>query len=202
MSSRRRHLNLSRRGGAGGVIYYERWLDGERVKFSTGTSDWTEAAAVRDLYESRRGQRRAGEDSTRPASTPPAKWHTGVYFIRSHDEVKIGVSRRNVVQRVAGLVSYLGGGARVLGYLPGETPRREREIHRLWGSIRVRGEWFRASEDLLNWVGSLQDLQPVPGFKNDWWGGMVPRERRPAELGGVVAPAAWVARLPLVRQGA
>lgn len=31
------------------MIYYERWTNGERVRFSTGVDDWSEAAAVRDL---------------------------------------------------------------------------------------------------------------------------------------------------------
>lgn len=43
--------NLSARGG---VIYYESEAGGERVKFSTKTADWNEAAAVRDLWLLRR----------------------------------------------------------------------------------------------------------------------------------------------------
>ncbi len=38
-----------------GVIYYESLRDGRRIKLSTKTDDWTEAAAFRDLYESRMG---------------------------------------------------------------------------------------------------------------------------------------------------
>lgn len=43
--------NLSARAG---VIYYESEAGGERVKFSTKTADWNEAAAVRDLWLLRR----------------------------------------------------------------------------------------------------------------------------------------------------
>ncbi len=36
------------------MIYYDRIVKGRRVSFSTRTSDWNEAAAVRDLYEEKR----------------------------------------------------------------------------------------------------------------------------------------------------
>ena len=48
----RKYRNLVSRGA---VIYYERVTDGRRIRFSTETSDWDQAAAVRDLYEERRG---------------------------------------------------------------------------------------------------------------------------------------------------
>ena len=37
------------------MIYYERKVDGRRIRFSTATSDWSEAVSVRDLYEKRKG---------------------------------------------------------------------------------------------------------------------------------------------------
>jgi len=48
-----KYRNLHARGAS---IYYERVIDGERIKFSCMTSDWAEAAAVRDLYELRRSE--------------------------------------------------------------------------------------------------------------------------------------------------
>ena len=39
----------------GGVIYYQREINGERVRFSCETGDWNAAAGVRDLYEQRKG---------------------------------------------------------------------------------------------------------------------------------------------------
>ena len=47
----KKYRNLVARGG---VIYYEKVFDGERVRFSCQTDDWAKAAAVRDLYEQRR----------------------------------------------------------------------------------------------------------------------------------------------------
>ncbi|MHC4224916.1 MAG: hypothetical protein ACYSUN_13060, partial [Planctomycetota bacterium] len=48
----KKHRNLTLRGG---VIYYERLVNGRRYRISTMTFDWTEAASVRDLYEQRKG---------------------------------------------------------------------------------------------------------------------------------------------------
>ncbi|MCH8083366.1 MAG: site-specific integrase [Myxococcales bacterium] len=47
-----KYRNLTARSG---VIYYERKVDCRRIRFSTATADWNEAASVRDLYERRKG---------------------------------------------------------------------------------------------------------------------------------------------------
>ncbi len=44
----RKYRNLTARGG---VIYYERLVTGRRIRISTKTADWDEAASFRDLYE-------------------------------------------------------------------------------------------------------------------------------------------------------
>jgi len=51
MKSKPDRKNLTKRGG---VIYYQRVVDGRRLRFSCETGDWEEAARVRDLYEARR----------------------------------------------------------------------------------------------------------------------------------------------------
>jgi len=52
-----KYRNLSARGDS---IYYERVWKGRRTCFSTKTNDWDEAAAVRDLWEERKGIGRLG----------------------------------------------------------------------------------------------------------------------------------------------
>lgn len=41
--------------GRGGAIYYQRVVNLTRVRFSCETTDWDEAATVRDVYEQRKG---------------------------------------------------------------------------------------------------------------------------------------------------
>ena len=50
------YKNLS---GRNGVVYYEKWTDGIRDRFSCQTSDWDEAALTRDLYLLRQAEERA-----------------------------------------------------------------------------------------------------------------------------------------------
>jgi integrase len=52
--SGQKYRNLYARAGSCS-IYYQRHVDDLRVRFSTMTDDWDQAAAVRDLYERRRG---------------------------------------------------------------------------------------------------------------------------------------------------
>jgi integrase len=47
-----KYRNLFARGG---VIYYQREVRGARIRFSCDTAEWDVAAAVRDLYEQRKG---------------------------------------------------------------------------------------------------------------------------------------------------
>ena len=47
-----KYRNLYARSGA---IYYQRVVNGRRVRFSCETADWSEAARVRDLFEARKG---------------------------------------------------------------------------------------------------------------------------------------------------
>ncbi len=52
MSKKRDDRNLTKRGG---VYYYQRVVNGRRVRFSCETGDLSVAAQVRDLYEARKG---------------------------------------------------------------------------------------------------------------------------------------------------
>jgi hypothetical protein len=56
----------------GEAIYYERVLDGKRVKFSTQTADWEKAVETRDRYEQRRLEREASEACPRSATSRSA----------------------------------------------------------------------------------------------------------------------------------
>jgi len=60
-----RNRHLTKRGG---IYYYERLVDGRRVRHSTKTGDLAEARDWRALYEQRRAERQAGEERP-PAPT-------------------------------------------------------------------------------------------------------------------------------------
>ena len=60
----RKYRNLYRRDG--GVIYYERVVSGRRIRLSCETTDWDEAASVRDLYEQKKQLGKGGIAHTEP----------------------------------------------------------------------------------------------------------------------------------------
>lgn len=83
---------------------------------------------------------------------------SSVYFIRCKATgfVKIGISR-NPWKRLSKMQSDCPGELEILGCEPGGVVR-ECELHLRFAAERVRGEWFRASSDLLAYARSL----PVP----------------------------------------
>src|SRR5262249_43717733 len=119
-----RYRNLFARGA---TIYYERELRGQRIKFSCETNDWSAAAAVRDLYEQRKG---IGRLPIPVLDTPRLAEFTARYL--DEDTQHLAATKR----RDRGI--YLKPGGRVLGML-GE--RRLDEITpallRTWGGREV-----------------------------------------------------------------
>jgi len=77
----------------------------------------------------------------------------GVYFIRSADKVKIGVSM-NVPQRIKALRTMSGAEVELLAVAKG-TQREEAQLHNRFAHLRTHGEWFRAEPELLDFVASL-----------------------------------------------
>lgn len=75
-----------------------------------------------------------------------------VYFIRSGDRVKIGVSK----DPRARLSDLRIGSSRLLRirYITPGDRAKERELHRLFASDRVNGEWFIYSRQIRDWIAS------------------------------------------------
>jgi excisionase family DNA binding protein len=70
------------------------------------------------------------------------------YFIASSTAIKIGVSQ-NPFKRMARLQTSHDEKLEVLGVLNGN---REAEIHGLFPSLRLQGEWFRIAPPLVKWI--------------------------------------------------
>lgn len=74
----------------------------------------------------------------------------GIYFMRAGDRIKIGFST-NPLDRFKQLQTSSPVDLELLAYLPG-TFDDEREMHRLFGSLHVRGEWFQNHPAILRYV--------------------------------------------------
>lgn len=76
-----------------------------------------------------------------------------VYFARRGKLIKIGWSR-NVRYRVSELK------AKLIGTVPGDRAE-EKALHARFAHLRVRGEWFKKDEELLNYIrDSAQTHEP------------------------------------------
>ncbi len=74
----------------------------------------------------------------------------GVYFIRSGDYVKIGVAM-NVARRFATLQVAHPEDLELLLEVPG-GPVQEAALQKQFCRYRVRGEWFRLSDEIETWI--------------------------------------------------
>lgn len=79
----------------------------------------------------------------------------GVYFVRAGDigPIKIGKATRCIARRVRSLQTASPVELVFLGALPMHTD--EAILHRRWRMQRIRGEWFKATPDLLEFIASL-----------------------------------------------
>lgn len=75
-----------------------------------------------------------------------------VYFLVRYDQIKIGTTR-NLRSRVTEMQHEMQD---ILAALPGGYAL-ENEWHRRWAHLRVRGEWFRAENDLLDAIHVAQE---------------------------------------------
>ena len=73
-----------------------------------------------------------------------------VYFVQAGDHVKIGWSR-DPRRRLGSFKVGNAHEVRLLGFVPG-TESDEKRLHRVFSAHRVRGEWFKADDDLLAFV--------------------------------------------------
>jgi hypothetical protein len=84
-----------------------------------------------------------------------------VYFIRSGDAIKIGFTQ-DVVARLSALQTASSIPLELLASIDGDKAEEARQ-HRRWRHLRIRGEWFRADEELLRYIRALAgELAPEP----------------------------------------
>jgi integrase len=150
----------------GGVIYYQREISGRRTRFSTATTDWDQAAAVRDFYEQRKG---IGTAAFFSVEVPTFSEFSGRYL--AEDTSHLAPTTRS------DLDSYLREGGPLLGYFGGDrldgitVPRlREwwnREVILAERSVRTGRAYLDVLSNVLGYVVELEVIEanPVPAFR-------------------------------------
>lgn len=71
-------------------------------------------------------------------------------------EVKIGYAK-DPEQRMRELQTGNPGEIKLLAIVDHKGPAMERELHRQFAHLRIRGEWFKPGADLLEYIESLGD---------------------------------------------
>jgi hypothetical protein len=98
------------------------------------------------MFKRRRQRRSQGEER--------------VYFFRAGDAIKIGVTR-DVERRRRALATGSAVPLELLATLPGGR-RLEKRLHERFKRFHVRGEWFRADEELLRYTREQAAGGPAP----------------------------------------
>lgn len=86
-------------------------------------------------------------DALSGKSAPPQSF---IYFARAGNKVKIGISK-NPRQRLGGIRTGNSNRVSIYYVTPGDMAL-ERELHRLFASDRVNGEWFIYSGQIRSWI--------------------------------------------------
>jgi hypothetical protein len=96
------------------------------------------------------------------------KWLSGgpesshrVYFVRTSDFIKIGFTT-NLPQRLESLPFGTPHEVTLLHDMPGSFDF-EVDMHRKFKHLRVKGEWFRAEQELLDFIEELKNEQGTNG---------------------------------------
>lgn len=186
-----KYRNLYARGG---VIYYESERGGERVKFSTQTADWDEAAATRDLYLQRRAERAARGVSPTFATLAERYLREAT----AHLSGTTADDRQRMLGPEGELVRYFGG-------IPAGEIRRSTLLEWWHREVEGKGRHERTGLTLLSALsgafGYAVDLEQLEANPVDSFRGTLRRRRRSkrgraeAEQGASIRPIAEPAKL-------
>ena len=91
-----------------------------------------------------------------------------VYFFTDGEFIKIGYTREKLYRRLKRLATGSPKSLYILGYVHG-TLDDEEALHILFDKDRVRqdGEWFRPSDELIDYINAVNELQNKYVMIND-----------------------------------
>jgi hypothetical protein len=144
---RPRFPHLRREAARGKTFWYVRRGHGLRIRIR---GDYGSQEFFANYYAA------LGSSPSSSASTRIVYEHedrlSSVYFIRCGNAVKIGISKDAHVRARAIQVAQ-SETVEVVHTCKGGR-KLERYFHKLFASLRVRGEWFRYEGDLLDWLNA------------------------------------------------
>ena len=93
-----------------------------------------------------------------------------VYFITNGENIKIGYTKNSVQKRLKQLNTGSDKQLYILGYIKG-TMADEEAIHPKFAQYKLRtnGEWFQASDDILDYINMVNLIPNCYVRKNEAW---------------------------------
>ena len=88
-----------------------------------------------------------------------------IYFLKSDKYVKIGYSK-NPKKRISILKISIPFEMEVIGIIEGDL-KKESQLHRMFSKLRVQGEWFLLTEEIIDYIRSCKNLLWEYGFYDD-----------------------------------
>lgn len=144
-------------------LTYDWWDEYHRVK--QGNPERAQALreaalAVREQVAEYHADERRAREGARKAEAErdarvPLDRQPRIYAVRSLPSgfIKIGISN-NPARRVSDLQTGSAERLELIGTRAGNSQEEER-LHRIFGDLRVNGEWFRPGHLLLSWTETL-----------------------------------------------
>ena len=76
-----------------------------------------------------------------------------IYFITDTINIKIGYTKNSIEKRLQQLQTSCSNKLYILGWIEGDI-ELEKELHKKFSSSRIRynGEWFKPTDDLLEYI--------------------------------------------------
>jgi hypothetical protein len=87
-----------------------------------------------------------------------------VYFVQvgSRGDIKIGYST-NIMKRMNSLSSSMPENIKLLGYITGDL-NREKELHKMFRILNVKGEWFRCDKSIIEYLNLVNEMRMQTGM--------------------------------------
>lgn len=97
-----------------------------------------------------------------------------VYFLTNGENIKIGHTKGNVIDRLKQLNTGSDMQLYLLGYINGDQ-KKEKELHSLFSNIKIRnnGEWFFATDKLIDYINEINEKTNTYVIKNELYNNKV-----------------------------
>lgn len=83
-----------------------------------------------------------------------------IYFITDTQNIKIGYTKNSIEKRLQQLQTSCSNKLYILGWIEGDIDQ-EQELHKKFSASRIRynGEWFKPTDDLLQYINDYNKIK-------------------------------------------